>query len=112
MNSEVQLLLESYKKINSSIVSLTRCLILSLLSYFVDGIQYRELKTALNISDGKLISNLNKLHTLNYIEKFETQVDKNKIDVYILTEEGKAELTRIIEWMDLVKKVGGDRNGN
>ena len=105
MNNEVKLLLESYNRIDSGTVSLTRCLILSLLSYFVDGIQYRELKAALKISDGKLIANLNTLRETQYIDKFETEMDNSKIDIYILTEKGKSELNKIINWMELIKKV-------
>lgn len=102
---DVYLLLESSERVNDIIVSFTRCLILTLLAYFMDGIQYRELKAVLKISDGKLISNLNKLRELQYIEKFEEKIDHKKIDVYTLTENGRKELERIIEWMKLIKKV-------
>jgi len=114
MNDNICLLLEQSEKANGSIISLTRCLILTLLAYFIDGIQYRELKTALKISDGKLISNLNKLREFQYIEKFEEEINHKKIDVYTLTENGKKELMRIIEWMELIKKVAkeGDKNVN
>ena len=103
MSDNISLLLESTKKINSLIVSLTRCLILGLLAYFVDGIQYRELKAALNISDGKLIANLNQLKTMGYIDKSEAEIDRKTVDVYTLTKEGRTELNKIVEWMDLIK---------
>lgn len=102
---DVCLLLEISESVNDIIISFTRCLILTLLAYFMDGIQYRELKAALKISDGKLISNLNKLTELQYIEKFEEEIDHRKIDVYTLTENGRKELERIIEWMKLIKIV-------
>lgn len=105
MNDAVCLLLEKSERINGSTISLSRCLILTLLAYFMDGIQYRELKAALKISDGKLISNLNKLLELQYIEKFEEEVNHRKINVYTLTENGRKELKRMIEWMKLIKKV-------
>jgi len=71
----------------------------------MDGIQYRELMVALKISDGKLISNLNKLLEFQYIEKSEEKINRKKITVYTLTENGRKELKRIVEWMELIKKV-------
>lgn len=111
MTDDIYLLLEKSEKANSSTISLTRCLILTLLSYFIDGIQFRELQISLKISDGKLISNLNKLKELQYIEKFEEKINNKKIGVYTLTENGRKELERIIEWMELIKKVAkeGDK---
>ena len=110
MSDDIYLLLEAYERLNSRIVSLTRCVILSLLAYFVDGIQFRELKEALKMSDGKLISNLNELRTMGYIVKSEAEVDRRKVDVYSLTEKGRIELSKVVEWMKLVQKVasGGD----
>jgi len=105
MNDDVCLLLEKSERVNDSTLSLTRCLILTLLAYFMDGIQYRELKTALKISDGKLISNLNKLLELQYIKKFEEEINHRKINVYTLTENGRKELKRMIEWMKIINKV-------
>jgi hypothetical protein len=86
---EIQKLLDLSDKLSSKTVTLTRCLILGLLSYFADGIQYRELKTALKMSDGKP----------------EVQVDQRAIDVYALTEKGRAELTKIIKWMKTIEKI-------
>ena len=43
MNDDIHFLLDASEKLNSRIVTLTRCLILALLAYFVDGIQFREL---------------------------------------------------------------------
>ena len=96
---EIQKLLDLSDKLSSKTVTLTRCLILGLLSYFADGIQYRELKSALKMSDGKLIANLNELKTMGNITKSEVQVDQRTIDIYSLTERGRNELNKIIEWM-------------
>lgn len=109
-NDDVCLLLEKSERVNDSTLSLTRCLILTLLAYFMDGIQYRELKTTLKISDGKLISNLNKLLELRYIRKFEEEINHRKIKVYTLTENGRKELKRMIEWMKIINKVAMEDN--
>ncbi len=111
IEDEIQKLLDSSDKMSSKTITLTRCLILGLLSYFVDGIQYRELKTALKMSDGKLIANLNELKTMGYIGKSEAQVDQRAIDVYFLTERGRSELNKIIEWMKTIEKVAKEGDG-
>ena len=69
MNDDVNRLLETSETLNGQTLSLTRCVILALLAYFVDGVQYRELKASLKISDGKLISNLKLLKKLGYVER-------------------------------------------
>ena len=105
MNDDVSRLLETSETLNSQVLSLTRCVILALLAYFVDGIQFRELKASLKISDGKLISNLNLLKKLGYVEKTEVEVDRKKIDVYSLNPKGRKELNKITDWMKLIEKV-------
>jgi DNA-binding MarR family transcriptional regulator len=108
MKDEIQELLDLSEKLNSKTISLTRCLILGLLSYFADGIQYRELKSALKMSDGKLIANLNELKTMEYIEKAEVEIDQKKIDVYSLTEKGRNELNKVVEWMKIIEKIANE----
>ena len=105
MNNKVLELLEESKKINGDAVTLTRLLILALLSYFADGIQYRELRNALGISDGKLISNLRKLVKFGYIRKEEIQVNNKKLDVYLITENGLRDFKRIFNWFSCLKEV-------
>ena len=60
------------------------------------------------MSDGKLIANLNELKTMGYISKSEVQVDQRTIDVYALTSKGRAELTKIIEWMKIIEKIANE----
>ena len=93
----VQDFIDASPKINSRAFSLMRFLVLTLLAYFEDGLQYRELKSALKVSDGKLISNLNGLRDMAYVKKTQETVGKKKMDVYQITEEGKKELLLIVE---------------
>ena len=108
---EIQKLLDLSDKLSSKTVTLTRCLILGLF-YFADGIQYRELKSALKMSDGKLIANLNELKNIGDIAKSEVQVDQRTIDIYSLTERGRNELNKIIEWMKTIEKIAHEGDGN
>jgi DNA-binding MarR family transcriptional regulator len=105
IDEEIQTLLHRFDRLNTKTATPIRCLILSLLSYFIDGIQYRELKAALKISDGKLVSNLNQLKTMCYITKTTVQIDKKTIDIYTLTEKGKKELNKIIEWTKAIETI-------
>jgi DNA-binding MarR family transcriptional regulator len=110
VNDDVNRLLETSETLNSQVLSLTRCVILALLAYFVDGVQFRELKASLKISDGKLISNLKLLKKLGYVEKNEVEVDRKKIDVYSLNSKGRNELNKITEWMKIIEKVAKEGN--
>lgn len=96
---------EKKNQINSDTFTLTRCILLALNSYFIDGLQFRELKTALKISDGNLASNLNYLIKMGYINKNDTEFDNKKLKFYTITDKGKEELKKILNWMELIKKL-------
>lgn len=104
-DNDLQRFVEHSNKINGRVLSFTRFLMLTLLAYFQEGIQYRELRVALKISDGKLVSNLRYLTKMGYVRKFLVNYDNKKLDVYALTEEGKKELELVTEWLALAAKV-------
>ena len=109
MNNEqeniLKLIIDYSNKINSNALNLTRCTILALTSHIKDGLQYRELKALLNISDGKLQSNLDVLSELGYINKVKVKVDKNELTIYMITENGQNELKKIIYWFNIINKI-------
>lgn len=83
-----------------------RCLILALIAYSVDdGLQYRELKSALNVSDGKLIANLNRLLKMGYIYRQQVRLDRRQLNIFTLTDEGKKELETIMRWIESFQRV-------
>ena len=104
-NQTLDEILKGTEKINSKACTLNRSLILALCSYFIDGIQFRELKTALNISDGNLSSNLKVLKQFNYLKEEETILDKKKIKYFSITTNGRKELKKIMDWTDLIKEL-------
>jgi len=104
-NQVLDEIIKGTERINSKACTLNRNLLLALCSYFIDGIQFRELKAALNISDGKLSSNLRALTKNDYLKEEETVLDKKKIKYYSITKNGKKELEKIINWMDLIKEL-------
>ncbi|MFX1457712.1 MAG: transcriptional regulator [Promethearchaeota archaeon] len=98
-------LIEKSQMINSKAFNLTRCLLLALMSFNRNGIQYRELKTLLNISDGKLKSNIDYLEELEYIKSVQVILDQRKVHIYMITDLGENELKKISDLMMIMKKV-------
>lgn len=96
-------LIEKSQLINSKVFNLTRYLMLALMSFNRDGFQYRELKTLLNISDGKLKSNLDYLEELEYIKSVQVSFDQRKVHIYMITDLGERELKKIINLITLMK---------
>jgi DNA-binding MarR family transcriptional regulator len=110
MNSDqkkfIKELIENSKKINSRALTLTRCLLLALMNFNKDGLQFRELIPLLNISDGKLKSNLDFLEEVGYINKVQIQLDQKKLHIYLITEEGENELKNMSNWMKILINLG------
>jgi len=105
MKDDIQDLFLASEKLNGSVMSLLRCLILVMLSFYEDGLQYRELKSAFKISDGKLNSNLIQLIKFGYLKKDAIQFDNKKMTLYTLTIEGRNEVIIIGEWMESVVNI-------
>ncbi len=105
INQILDKIIKGTERINSKACTLNRSLLLALFYYFIDGIQFRELKTALNISDGNLSSNLKVLTKINYLKEEDTILDKKKIKYYTITKNGKKELEKIMNWIELIKKL-------
>lgn len=97
-------LIEDSKTINSAVFKLSRFLILALTAYIKDGLQFRELKALLNVSDGKLQSDLNKLREMGYLEKFKVEMDTKHVTIYMITETGQKELTKMVQLTELIKR--------
>ncbi len=109
-NINLELLIENSKKINSKTFNITRCILLTLLGYYRDGLQFRELKSFLDISDGKLQSNLDFLLEMGYIKKIKTDLDQRSIQIYMIEESGNSELHKIIEWVSILKSMEKAKN--
>lgn len=101
----VKNLIENSKKINSKAFTLTRCILLAIMNYNKDGLQFRELTSLLNITDGKLKSNLDFLEEVGYIKKVQIQLDQRKLHIYLITKSGENELKKIINWIRILANV-------
>ncbi|MFW9970463.1 MAG: transcriptional regulator [Candidatus Odinarchaeota archaeon] len=106
----IKKVIENSKSLNAKVFNLTRYLLLTLMDFNRDGIQFRELKALLDISDGKLKSNLDYLEEVNYIKKVEVKLDGRKMHIYMITDLGKIELVKIIKIVEIVKNFEGIPN--
>jgi len=105
MKDAIQELFDASEKMNGSAMSLIRCLILVILNYYRDGLQFRELKAAFGISDGRLASNLNKMEEFGYLEKSSVEFDNKTLTVYYLTPEGVNEVKKMGLWMESILRI-------
>jgi DNA-binding MarR family transcriptional regulator len=96
---------ERKNQINSDTFTITRLILLTLNLYFIDGLQFRELKSALKISDGNLASNLNYLIKMGYITKNDVDFDNKKLHYYTISDNGKEDLKKILNWVGLLMKL-------
>jgi DNA-binding MarR family transcriptional regulator len=99
IDSPVKLILDEARLINDNIFNATRILLLFLHRYFQDGLQFRELQTILEISDGKLNNNLKNLEENGYLEKSIEKIDNKDINVYRITNLGRNYYTQFINWI-------------
>ena len=100
-------------KLNKKVVSVIRCNILILLyNYETDGVEYRELKSLLGLSDGNLIANIRYLLKVQYIEKKTMEVNQNKrVDLYKITALGKEAFSKVLDWMSNLAEVRKNGKG-
>lgn len=98
-------IVENSKRIKSKAFNLTRCTLLALMAFNKDGIQYRELKKILDISDGKIKSNLDYLQEVGYIRKIPIRLDRKDMHIYKIEDSGINELKKIIKWVEIIKEV-------
>jgi DNA-binding MarR family transcriptional regulator len=105
MRDSIENLFHASEKMNGDTMSLVRCLILTMLFHYRDGLQFRELKTVFQVSDGKLVHNLEKLIEFQYVKKDQIEYDNKKLTLYTLTSEGRKEVEKLGEWMESVLKI-------
>lgn len=109
MEKKLKELLEKYSSINSKIFTPTRLLILNLLKFHKDGLQFREFQESIHISDGNLYSNLELLKSLSLINSEKVDLDNKSIEIYTLSIEGLTELNKINKWLKDLQDFG-DQN--
>jgi DNA-binding MarR family transcriptional regulator len=100
MVSDRLLMLEASKALNAKVVSLPRLELMGLLADVQpDGAEYRELKAALKVGDGKLVADLNTLIDMGYVASKSIKVERKKLTSYHLTPDGVEAWQRTRRWL-------------
>lgn len=96
--------------LNSKVFSLSRMQLLASLSDLgQDGATYRELKAALDLSDGALYANLKALEEMGYLKSAGVKVEGKALESYLITPEGKEEWARVKTWLSKFLACGGGK---
>ena len=104
-DDQIKKIISTRKKISSKTFTSTRLVILTILYHYDKiGIQYRELKQALGLSDGNLYSNLTSLIEMGFVKETEIELDNRKMKIYNLTKKGKKDLEKIMKWVCSINK--------
>ena len=102
-------LVEEAHGLNADVFSLTRFQLLSSLSSLgKDGSTYRELKAALQLSDGALHSNLKALESMGYVASSEVRVENKELSSYRITDDGRAAWLQVQDWLQKFLSYSGD----
>ena len=93
------------RRVNRKVFTIDRCVILLLLNCCKDGLQYREIKNMLPMSDGKLIADLTTLVNGRLLNKSSHQWDNKVLDVYTISDDGVSEMQQWREFFHACEKM-------
>ena len=107
IDSDFLSLIEESKALNSSVFSLIRLQLLSsIASVGLDGVTYRELKAALQVSDGALFTNLKALESNGYVKSKKIILEGKELESYQITPEGQLAWEQIKNWVKKLVECG------
>ena len=96
---------------NARVFSLLRLQLLQgLASLGPDGATFRELKAALEVSDGALYANLKALIAMGYLEPEKVSVENKELESYRITPSGSGEWERVRDWLCRFCECGGEHH--
>ena len=100
MGPDSMALLEAAKALNGKVFSLPRIQLLGVLNqYHPEGIEFRELKAALGMGDGKLLSNLYALRDMQLVKSEDVKVENQVRTSYTITTEGQDAWRKASSWL-------------
>ncbi len=109
LDGDLLALLTASRRLNARVFSLLRLQLLrGLASLGPDGATYRELKAALEVSDGALYANLKALIAMGYLEAEKVSVESKELESYRITAAGAGEWERVRDWLCRFCACGGD----
>lgn len=99
-------------EVNGDLVSKVRLeLLWSLSDLGDDGATARQLKSALNLNDGVIYSNLKKLETLGYLKHEMVLFEGKELELWSMTREGMEEWKKVKMWLCRLLGCAGDTCG-
>ena len=112
MSGDLVTIVEESESLNGTIISKVRLeLLWSLSELGEDGATARQLRAALNLSDGVLYSNLKKLEDMGYLRSEKVSLEGKELELYAITSEGLNEWERVKNWLCKILGCGGDACG-
>jgi len=110
MEDDLLTLVDGSNSLNPDIFSLIRLQLLSNLAGIgSEGATYRELKAALQLSDGALYSNLKALERMGYIKSWDVRIEERELKSYQITKEGMMEWEQMRSWLLRFLGYGGEK---
>lgn len=107
MDGNTLALLEEARALNSKLFTLPRLELLSVLDYYApDSVEFRELKAALKMTDGKLLTNIYSLQKMGYVKSEKGNVENKTLTGYQITTEGRLDLAKVRAWLRKWAKEG------
>ena len=103
MESNLKKIISIYDDIETQKFTATRLMLLSFLRLHKDGLQFRELKARLSISDGKLYADLEKLKELAAKTKEKFKIDNKMLEIFMISPEGEKILEKTFEWVEYLR---------
>ena len=111
LDSDFLSLIEESKALNSSVFSLIRLQLLSSIAGVgKDSVTYRELKAALQVTDGALYTNLKFLEETGYIASKRITLEGKELESYLITREGLLAWEQIRNWLKKLVECGVKNN--
>ncbi len=109
LDGDLLALLAESHGLNARVFSLLRLQLLQgLASLGLDGATFRELKAALEVSDGALYANLKALIAMGYLEPEKISVENKELESYRITTAGAEEWKRVRDWLCRFCECGGE----
>ncbi len=112
MPDDLMEIIDESGEVNSDLISKVRLeLFWSLSDLGDDGATARKLKSALNLNDGAIYSNLKKLEILGYLKCELVLFEGKELELWSMTLEGLEEWKKVKKWLCRLLECSGDSCG-
>lgn len=100
MPDDLMDIVDESEEVNTDLISKIRLeLLWSLADLGEDGATARQLKSALNLNDGAVYSNLKKLESQGYLKREDIMFEGKELELWSITLEGLKEWQKVKNWL-------------